>query len=114
VIDMETDVSTAIKAKDGKLYVTRTQDVEPYLEENTRERNSHSDWRPYASGRREKPLRKVAEIPNIVVEQWLNEGINIFSPDPGMQRAFRRKLDDYTYQKLRTMPGRVGMRTRHF
>lgn len=111
MIDTDTDISTAIKAKDGKLYIKRTQDVEGYLEQNQREYNSHSDWRPYGSGKKDKPLRKVAEIPNIVIEQWLREGVNIFDPDPAMQKKWRRKLDDYTNKKLRTMPGKLGTRS---
>ncbi len=110
MIDTTSDVKTAIKCRNGELIVKRTQDTTPYLEANARELNSHGDWRPYSG---KGNLRKVAEIPNIVVEQWLKEGINIFSPDPAQQRAFRRKLDDYTNKKLRTMPGKVGVRTRH-
>jgi hypothetical protein len=112
MIDLSTDIKTALKGQEGgKLVVKRTQDTTPYLEANEREYNSAASWRPYAG---KGNLRKVAEIPNIIVEQWLKEGINIFSPDPAMQRAFRRKLDDHEFRKLRTMPGKVGMRTRHF
>lgn len=107
MIDIDTDISTAIKCRNGELVVRRTQDTTPYLEENVREFNEAPTWRPYSGKER---LRKVAEIPNIVIEQWLKEGINIFSPDPAQQRAFRAKLDDYTNQKLRTYPGRLGMR----
>ena len=110
MIDTTTDISTAIKCRNGELVVKRTQDTTPYLDENTRELNSHGDWRPYSG---KGNLKKIAEIPNIVIEQWIKEGVNIFDPDPAMQRAFRRKLDDYTYKKLRTMPGKVGMRARH-
>lgn len=108
------DISTRMEARNGKLLVVRSQDVAPYLRENTRERNSHSDWRPYATRRGGSNLKKVAEIPNIVVEQWLKEGINVFSKDPAMQRRVRLKLDSNEFQKLRTMPGKMGMRTRHF
>jgi hypothetical protein len=109
----EGDITTKFEGKDGKLIVVRSQDVEPYLKANDRERNSCSDWRPYASGRKDKSLRKVADIPNVVVEQWLKEGVNVFSNDPDMQKKVRRKLDDYTNKKLRTMPGKMGVRTRH-
>lgn len=111
MIDTDTDLKTAISCKNGELVVKRTQDTTPYLDANVREFNEAPTWRPYARTRaRNSPLRKVAEIPNIVVEQWLKEGINIFNPDPSMQRAFRAKLDDYTNQKLRTFPGRLGTR----
>jgi hypothetical protein len=114
MMDDEGDVTTKMEAKNGQLIVVRSQDVAPYLRQNELERNQHSDWRPYASGRKDRVLRKVAEIPNIVVEQWMKEGVNIFSNDPGMQKKIRLKLDDYTNKKLRTMPGKMGVRTRHF
>lgn len=114
LLDDEGDVTTRMEGRDGKLIVVRSQDVAGYLKANERERNSHSDWRPYASGRKDRPLRWVADIPNIVAEQWLKDGVNIFSNDPDMQRKVRLKLDDYTNKKLRTMPGKLGVRTRHF
>lgn len=114
MIETDTDIQTAIKCRNGVMTVRRTQDVEPYLEANHAELNSHSDWRPYATTKRNPSnLRKIAEVPNIVVEQWLKEGVNIFSKDPDMQRKVRIKLDDYTNKKLRTMPGRVGVRKKH-
>lgn len=113
-LDDEGDISTKIEGKNGKIVVVRSQDVAPYLRRNQQEMNSHSDWRPYASGRKDRVMRKVAEIPNIVAEQWLKEGVNIFSKDPEMMKRVRLKLDDYTNKKLRTMPGKMGTRTRHF
>jgi hypothetical protein len=108
----EDDMTTKLESNNGRLLVVRSQDVAPYLKENAELRNSASSWRPYSSGR--GTMRKVAEIPNIVAEQWLKEGVNVFSNDPDMVKKVRRKLDDYTNQKLRTMPGRMGDRTRHF
>lgn len=110
MIDTETDITTAIKARNGQLIVKREQDTTPYLEANKRELNSHSDWRPYSG---KGTMRKIAEIPNIIAEQWLKEGINVFSNDAEMQRKVRQKLDSNEYQYLRTMPGRVGVRKRH-
>jgi hypothetical protein len=107
----EDDMTTKMEARNGKLLVVRSQDVAPYLRENAELRNSASSWRPYSG---KGTMRKVAEIPNIVAEQWLKEGINVFSGDPEMMKRVRRKLDDYTNQKLRTMPGKMGVRTRHF
>lgn len=113
-LDDEGDIKTKIEAKDGKIIVVRSQDFSAYLRANEREFNDAPSWRPYASGRKDRPLRKLAEIPNLVAEQWLKEGINVFSSDPEMQKKVRRKLDDYTNRKLRTMPGKMGTRTRHF
>jgi hypothetical protein len=70
------------QADDGRLVVKRTQDTTPYLEANRAEFNAAPSWRPYASGRKDKSLRKVASIPLIVVEQWMREGVNILDPSP--------------------------------
>lgn len=105
------DMRTKITCKNGELVIKRTQDYAPYLDRNAREMHGTPSWRPYTSSRRRRsPLRKVAEIPNIVVEQWLREGVNVFDPDPAMQRRVRWKLDSNEYLKLRTFPGQLGMR----
>lgn len=106
------DMSTHTEARNGRVLIVRSQDVEPYLKKNAEERAAASTWRPYTSGKNH--LRKVAEIPLIVIEQWLKEGVNALSNDPDMQRKIRQKLDDYTNKDLRTMPGKMGVRTRHF
>ncbi len=101
-----TDVRTQIKASDGRLYVTRTQDIESYLDANKAEISDAPSWRPYAN----KNMRKVASIPMIVAEAWLKEGINVFDPSPDMQRKVAQKLNSNEYRHLRTYPGRVGYR----
>lgn len=107
LIDTTSDLTTTIKAKDGKVVVHRVQDTTPYLEANKREFNEAPSWRPYAN----KSMRKVASIPNIVAEQWMREGINIFDPSPEMQKKVAQKLNSNEYQHLRTYPGRVGWRS---
>lgn len=108
------DVTTKLEARNGKLLVVRSQDVAPYLRANAEKRNSVGDWRPYATRKGGSSMRLVADIPNIVVEQWLKEGVDVFSQDPAMQRRVRWKLDSNEYKYLRTMPGKLGVRTRHF
>lgn len=97
MIDTETDLHTAIKAHNGQLIVKRVQDTTPYLEANKRER---SDFR----SRRGARMRKVAEIPNIVVEQWLKEGINIF--DRNHAKKIQEKLNSNEFAYLRTSTGK--------
>jgi hypothetical protein len=111
VIDTLSDLTTTLKADGGKLVVKRTQDTTPYLEANRAELNEAPTWRPYASGRKDKSLRKVASIPLIVVEQWMREGVNIFDPSPEMQKKIAQKLNSNEFRHLRTYPGRVGYRT---
>lgn len=114
MIDTTSDLATTLKSEGGKLVVKRVQDTTPYLEANRAEFNAAPSWRPYASGqfgRKDKAMRKVASIPNIVVEQWMKEGVNIFDPSPEMQKKVAQKLNSNEYQSLRTYPGRVGYRT---
>ena len=101
------EIKTEITAKDGKVTVLRTQQVDAILDLVKRERNEVTSWRPYGSGRKDISRRHVAEIPLGVVEQWMKEGINIYSPDPDMQKAFRKKLNSPEYAYLRTFPGRI-------
>lgn len=111
MIDTDTsfsDLSTEMRAEQGKLVVKRTQDTTPYLEANQREYNEAPDWRPYASGKKDKCMRKVASIPMIVIEAWMKEGVNIFDPSPEMQKKIAAKLNSNEYRYLRTFPGRVG------
>jgi hypothetical protein len=97
VIDTETDVGTAIKARSGQLVVERVQDTTPYLEANKRERNDFQS-------RRGARMRKIAEIPNIVVEKWLKEGINIF--DRNHAKKIQQLLNSNEYAYLRTSNGK--------
>lgn len=101
MIDLESDVSTVIRQRAGELVVKRVQDTTPYLEANKRELNNFQ-------ARRGARLRKVAEIPNIIVEQWLKEGINIF--DKNDAKKVQQKLNSNEYAYLRTSPGKMQMR----
>lgn len=76
-----------------RLIVKSTQDVESILNHNRMLQNDKSLTRT-------KEMRHVASIPNIVVEQWLKEGINIFNKEH-WQRA-KKRLNDPDYKYLRT------------
>ena len=80
------------------LIVKRSQDVEPLLDLNKAEYDPDNK-------RFNRDLHKVASIPLIVVERWLNEGINVF--DPAHMPLVRKKLNDPEYRFLRTKPGRL-------
>lgn len=111
MIDTASDLSTVIKAEAGKIVIKRTQDTTAYVDANRAQFNEAPSWRPYASGRKDKSMRKVASIPLIVIEQWMKDGVNIFDPSPEMQKKVAQKLNSIEYQGLRTYPGRVGYRT---
>lgn len=107
MIDTSCSVATAIKARNGQLVVKRTQDVEPFLDMNKRmQAEGAGGWRRTARMTR----RHVAEIPNIVIEMWLKQGFNMFQVT---ERELRRKLDEPEWSYLKTIPGRVGQRSRH-
>lgn len=107
MIDTETDVTTAIKARNGELTVYREQDVEPYLDANKRmQADGVGGWRRTAKHTR----RQIADIPNIVAEQWLKEGFNVFTVS---EKELRKKLDEPQWAYLKTVPGKIGQRSRH-
>lgn len=81
----------------GLVKVERVQDVEPYLDANKERRNGFQR-------QRNSNLRLVAEIPNIVVEQWLKLGINVF--DRNDAPKVQAMLNSNEWQHLRTSPGK--------
>ena len=85
------------RIEQGQLVICRSQDVEPYLERNKRERNNFEAVR-------EAPMRKVADIPLAVVEQWFKEGVNIF--DRNCAKEVQRRLNSSEWAYLRTSPGK--------
>ncbi len=107
MIDTETDIKTAMEARNGRLTVYREQDVAPILDHNKRmQADGAGGWR--RTGRSIR--RKVAEIPNIVIEKWLTEGFNFFR---ATENEIRKKLDEPDYSYLKTITGKLGNRSRH-
>lgn len=107
MIDLTTDIATVIKCRNGQLAINRVQDVEPYLDANKRMQAERAGgWRRNAG----KNGRLVADIPNIVAEMWLKQGFNVFQAS---ERELRKKLDEPEWSYLKTIPGRIGQRSRH-
>jgi hypothetical protein len=101
-IDRDEGVETRYHKTSDGLVIERVQDVEPILEANKAQFNQHSDApRRFGS----KTMHKVATIPNVVIEQWMKEGVNIF--DRNHAEAVLRKINDPQYMYLRTRPGRL-------
>lgn len=83
-----------------RVVVHRRQDVEPILERNKALYNDDAKgWSPT------REWRYVAHIPNIVVEQWMKEGINVY--DPNDEKKVIERLNDPAWRYLRTAPGRI-------
>lgn len=89
---------------DGRMVTSLVQDVEPILNENKRLQNdpNHDGYTP------SRDLRHVAQIPMVVIEQWLKEGIDYANAADWPKIA--AKLDDPEYAYLRTGGGRVSSR----
>lgn len=101
------DISERWKHEQGKVVIYREQDVQPYLDANKRmQAEGAGGWR--RASRRNR--RMIADIPNIVVEAWLRQGFNLFQ---ATENDLRKKLDDPEWSYLKTIPGRVGQRSRH-
>lgn len=102
-----TDIVETSKFQQGFLVVNRVQDVQPFLDSNKRKQSEAvGGWRRNAK----HSMREVADIPNIVVEQWLKQGFNMFTAS---ERELRKKLDEPDWAYLKTIPGRLGQRSRH-
>ena len=83
--------------------VRNRHDVTSILEANKRMANDSLDQR--FGG---EMLHHIAEIPNAIIEKWLKEdGIDVFSDDPTMQRAVMRKLHDPDWRYLRSTTKKV-------
>lgn len=95
------DMRETWKREDGKIVIYREQDVQPYLEENKRVRNSFQK-------RRNSRMRLVADIPNVVVEQWMRMGVNIF--DKNDNKKVEQLLNSNEYAYLRTSPGKIAVK----
>ena len=92
-------------AMGDRLVVQRSQDVQKILDRNKAIANSHQAKRPHA-GRYRETYNYVASIPMIVVEKWMQEGINFFNPTPEDKRKIRAYLNG-EYKNLKTIPGRL-------
>lgn len=95
------DMRETWKREQGKIVIYREQDVQPYLEENARKRAEFTK-------RRNSRMRLVADIPNVVVEQWMRMGVNIF--DKNDNKKVEKLLNSNEYAYLRTSPGKIAVK----
>lgn len=84
---------------DGVTTVQRIQDVSPYLERNRFLRDHANRWRG-----EDNDFWHVASIPNIVIEGWMQKGVNLFDENdwPKVQA-----LLNGDYKWLKTAPVQV-------
>lgn len=82
---------------DGGWTHETVQDVQPFLDANREAQNHCNPNSPSGD------LRMVARIPPIFAQKWFDEeGLDIWSADPDVQRAIDQKLNSDEYRWLRT------------
>lgn len=90
------DILDRAKFEDGKLYIQRTQDVEPLLDEIHELRSFNPTG--YSPSRN---WRKIGSIPLVMVEDYLRRGINLMDGSPESQREIRKFFNEHS--KLRAV-----------
>lgn len=88
--------------EDDHWRISTTQDTEPHLDRNKALANENDGYSP------SRDLRRVATIPYVVQQKWLNEeGWDCFNPDHADKLMHKLNSSEYAY--LRTAPGHLGM-----
>ncbi len=90
-----------IDAEKNKAQITYSQDISSVLESNKIERAQYAEQ----GGHNE--MQKVASIPNVVVMEWMQEGINVMNPSKECIGRIKKKLNSPEYAYLRTGGGRL-------
>ena len=85
---------------EDKFHISHSQDVSAVLEANKRARDQ-------AEGQKMGDMVRVASIPDVVAIQWMNEGINVMSPNREDLRRMKKKLNSPEWAYLRTGGGRL-------
>jgi len=83
------------------LTIVNEEDVEPNLDVNKELYNDQDGgWS------KSREFRRVASIPNILIEKWLiEENVNVLLPEN--KQWLRKKLNSNEYLYLRTAPGEL-------
>ncbi len=85
---------------DGTCTIRVTQDVEPTLDRNTAEANHDDGWDS------SKLFRRMARIPQVIVQDFRNKGINLLKPHEH-EKELKRLMNDSDFRKLRNANWRV-------
>ena len=86
--------------EDGNVLVKRSQVLAKHFDANRQAYNA------FSLSDRARDIWRMASIPAVIVEKWLNEdGINVFRKSDA--ERVRRKLNDPEWRWLRTAPGKL-------
>lgn len=84
-----------------KTIIERVQDVQPFIDRNKALANEGD----YKKKGIQNSWMHAATIPNVIIEQWLKEGIDVFNKDHWPK--VRRKLNDPDWKHLKTIVGTI-------
>lgn len=94
----------------GVMHFKRVQDCTSVLDDNAEWRNAEQTWR-----RKEDKWIRYAQIPMLVVEMWMKEGINVFLAETDRDgrpnehlKAVLKKLRDPDWKHLKTVDMDMG------
>lgn len=89
--------------KDGSFTIERKQNIEDIVKTNRKYFNESSRKNELSFGRR------VASVPNVIIEKWMKMGINFFDygRDPDVTKAVNKMLNSPEYSWLRTHNSRI-------
>ena len=89
IFDRDEHTTTTYEESDEKITLTKTQDAQPILDQNARERNSGvNDPTRTAVG------RKVASIPLVVWQNWMKETNGEKQKDPTLLAKYLNDPDN--------------------
>lgn len=81
--------------------VVSLQDVAPIIEQNRAAYDANDGYTA------DRSMRRVAYIPQVIIQKWLNEdGLDVWNPEH--KQRLMRKLNDPDWRYLRTAAGTLG------
>jgi hypothetical protein len=93
------DLNTKIVMQDGKMFVGRSQDCSPIAEDAKRRHNAGE----YGSS----DMKHAARIPNVIIEQYMNENGVSFAEVLGNPQHMKRIVEDPKNSAFRIWKGRL-------
>lgn len=99
----DTNTNIIMDHSGSGLHFRRTQDVTNILDMNKQDYNQSNQHDSGVMG------RKVASVPMVILEKWLEEGIDYrrLNSNPEMAKRFKAKLNDPEFRALRTHLGNL-------
>ena len=94
---------------EGTLVIERVQDVESILKQNAQIRADNQLSR--FTRHRSETLNPIADIPNVIIEKWLNEkpplNVYLVGSDPEHTKRFRQRMNSSEFRLLRLSNTRI-------